>query len=61
MKRVTFDDAPVWFIIKETEHHQKARESDWMLYAVDRSRFNERIRQLAKVLIPVLKHGSHCK
>lgn len=61
MKKVTFDSAPVWFIIKENEYHKKARESDWMRYAVDRFRFRERIKQIAKVLNPVLKNGSNRK
>lgn len=55
MKKVRFDKVPVWFIIKDSDHHKTARESDWIQHAVDRSRFRERIAQTAKILNPVLK------
>ncbi len=59
MKKVTFD-TPVIFYIKESEHYQSARQSDWLQKRADEQRFKDRVKAVGKLLNPIFRHGKNC-
>lgn len=60
MKKVTFKPAVI-FYIKESEDYRIARQSNLQQERADKQRFNDRIKKLGDILIPVLKYGKNCK